>query len=77
MEKMANEYAANFIIKPLLLFIPALTFWLIKFSHHSETLFVSVMSKSSLEKGLVKIKSFCCIFRRMRNSSHHSFNKSP
>jgi|688.fasta_scaffold60358_2 hypothetical protein len=47
---MANEYAANFIIKPLLLFVPALTFRLIQFSHNSETLFVSIMPKPSFEK---------------------------
>jgi hypothetical protein len=65
MEKMANEYAANFIIKPLLLFVPALAFGLIEFSHYSETLLISVMPKPPLKKRLVKIESFGSIFWRM------------
>lgn len=58
MQEMVDQNSANFIVVPLFLFTPVLTFRLVELSHYLQTLLVGVVTQSVLEKSLVEIESF-------------------
>lgn len=63
---MSDENAANFIVEPLLMLGPILTFGLIEFSDQSQTFLISVMSKFVLKQALIEIVPLKIVFRRVR-----------
>ena len=66
MHEMVDQDTTYFIVVPLLLFHPSLTFWIIKLHHNLKAFFIRVVTKSVFKQSLIIVESFGGIGFRVR-----------